>query len=178
MTSRYVAIGCLLGLALRSRAAVAQPVKSETFTLSGGVTTPISDSRHDRVSGGHVQVGLALRMQSALSSRFQFEAALHSLDDRASPFRRLSNPRVWVVTASVARDIGAFREFRPYIIAGVGTTSIDEQGRRELHLNFAAGAGVVMPAIGRLRPFVEGRYLRVMTAAANKFVPVSFGIAF
>ena len=85
---------------------------------------------------------------------------------------------MWIHTGSVVKDIGAIREFRPYFLAGIGTTSIDEGGRRESHLNFAGGAGIVLPPVGRVRPFIEGRYVRVMTGAPPSFVPLSLGIAF
>jgi hypothetical protein len=146
--------------------------------VSGGVTTPVADSRLFRVPGGHVQAGLALRMQSALSSRLRLDAAYHSLDGTALPSRPPSNPQVWIVTASVVKDIGAFREFRPYLIAGIGTTSLDEQGTRQSKLNLSGGAGITLPPVGRMRPFIEVRYLQLMGSLANTFVPLSFGVAF
>ncbi len=179
MTSRSTAFHCLVALALLPHAADAQSTNSETFTLSGGMTTPTSSAAPERVAGGHVQVGLALRMQSALSSRFQVDAGYHSLNGRASPLREgMPNPRVWIVTVSVVKDIGAFREFRPYLIAGVGTTSIDEGSRRQSHLHFAGGAGIVLPSIGRVRPFIEGRNIRVMGGSRPRFIPLSLGVAF
>ena len=180
MTSQSMAFHCLVALALLSHAANAQAAKSETFTLSGGVTTPRSSIvAPERVPGGHVQVGLAVRMQSVLSSRFEFSAGYHSLRGRPSPFRSgMPNPKVWIVTGSVVKDIGAIREFRPYLIAGVGTTSIDEGTIRQSHLHVAGGAGIVLPPIGRVRPFIEGRYIRVMGGSRPRFIPLSLGIAF
>ena len=179
MTSRSMAFHCLVALALLSQTTDAQSAKSETFTLSGGVTTPTSSVAPERVPGGHVQVGLAVRMQSVLSSRFQFSAGYHSLSGRPSPFRSgMPNPKVWIYTGSVVKDIGAIREFRPYLIAGVGTINIDEGTRRQSHLHVAGGAGFVLPPIGRARPFIEGRYIRVMGGSRPRFIPLSLGIAF
>ena len=179
MTSRSMAFHCLVALALLSQTADAQSAKSETFTLSGGVTTPTSSAAPERVAGGHVQAGLAVRMQSVLSSRFQFSAGYHSLKGRPSPFMSgMPNPKVWIVTGSVVKDIGAIREFRPYLIAGVGTINIDEGARRQSHLHVAGGAGIVLPPISRVRPFIEGRYIRVMGGSRPRFIPLSLGIAF
>ena len=74
--------------------------------------------------------------------------------------------------------ISAMRAFRPYLSAGVGTIGIDQGSRRESHLIFAGGAGVVLPRIGRLFPFSEGRFHHAMTGAPNDFIPLSLGVAF
>lgn len=179
MVSPSMVLQCLVALAVLSQAVDAQDAKSEVFTLSGGVTTPRPSAFSERVPGGHVQVGLAVRMKSVLSSRVQFSAGYHSLNGRASPFGfRRPNPTMWIVTGSVIKDIGAIREFRPYLIAGVGTISIDEGSQRQSHLHLEGGAGVVLPPIGRVRPFIEGRYIRVEGGAHPRFIPLSLGIAF
>ncbi len=176
MAYRSNAIGCLVALALFVRAASGQSVHS--ITVSGGVTTLTSESSQLRDPGGHIQVGLSRRMQTILSSRFRVDAGYHSVPGVASPGWAMPSSGVWIATGSVLKDFAAIGDFRPYLIAGVGAISIDQGSGREAHMNVAGGAGVVLPAIGRIRPFIEGRFHRALTGMPNAFIPLSLGVAF
>lgn len=178
MSYRMHAIRCLAALVLAARVASGQAAHSTEITVAGGVTTLTSELRQLRVPGGHVQVGLARRMQSIVSSRFQLDVSYHSIAGVASPLYPTPNPSVWIATGSVVKDIGAIRGFRPYLVAGVGTMSIDEGGGRQAHLDLAGGAGIVLPRIGHVRPFIEGRYHRPMTGEPHGFIPLSLGVVF
>ena len=178
MTYRSNGISCLVALALVASRASGQAANPAAFKVSGGVTTLTSDSRRARVPGGHVQVSLSRRMQSIFSNRVQLDVGYHSIEGVASPASPTPNSSVWIATGSVVKNIGAIREFRPYLIAGVGTISIDQGSGRESHLDLAGGAGIALPPIGRVRPFIEGRFHRAMTGAPNSFIPLSLGVAF
>lgn len=172
------AIRSLVALALVARGASGQSAPSPVISLAVGVTTLTAESREVRVPGGHVQVGWSRRMQSLFSSRLRVDLGYHSIEGVASPRFNPASSSVWIATGSVVRDIGAIHEFRSYLIAGVGGMSIDRGDGREVHMDLAAGAGIVLPPIGRVRPFIEGRFFRVLTGAPNGFIPLSVGVAF
>jgi hypothetical protein len=172
------AIRCLVALPLVTGGLSGQSADSTPFSVSGGVTALGSESRQLRVPGGHVQVGVSRRARSTFSSRLRFDVGYHSIEGVASPFRASPSSSVWIATGSVVKDIGAIHDFRPYVIASVGTISIDQGGGREAHLNVAGGAGIGLPRIGRVRPFIEGRFHRAMTGGPNSFIPLSLGVAF
>jgi hypothetical protein len=158
--------------------AASQPPRPTTVAISGGVTALTPRSELGRVPGGHVQASLSRRMESVLSSYLRVDAGYHSLEGRASPFVGSPSSDVWIATASVVKEVVPISGFRPYVMAGLGTISIDQGQGNEAHLNFAGGVGVAFPQMGRLRPFIEGRYHRAMTGGVNSFIPVSVGIAF
>lgn len=178
MTYRSNAFGCLVALAFLARGASGQSAHSTVITVSGGWTSLTEKSSQLRDAGGHVQVGASRSMQSILSSRLRFDVGYHSIPGVADPRQSMPSSSVWIATGSVVKEIGSMNAFRPYLIAGVGTMSIDQGSGREAHLNLAGGAGIVLPSIGRVRPFVEGRFHRAMTGGPNSFIPLSFGLAF
>jgi len=178
MTYRSNAIRCLVALALVARGASGQSAHSSAITVSGGWTSLTSESSELRDAGGHIQVGLSRRMQSILSSRLRFDVGYHSIPGVADPRQSMPSSSVWIATGSVVKDIGSMHAFRPYLIAGVGSISIDQGSGREAHLDLAGGAGIVLPPIGRVRPFVEGRFHKAMTGMPNSFIPLSLGLAF
>lgn len=178
MTYRSNAIRCIVALALVARGASGQSAHSTTIMVSGGWTSLTQESSQLRDAGGHVQVGVSRRMQSLLSSRLRFDLGYHSIPSVADPRQSMPSSSVWIATSSIVKDIGSLRAFRPYLVAGVGAISIDQGSGLEAHMDVAGGAGIVLPAIGRVRPFVEGRFHRALTGMPNSFIPLSLGITF
>lgn len=178
MAYRSNGLGCLVALLFVVRGASGQSAHSTVISVSGGWTSLAEKSSLLRDEGGHVQVSVSRGIQSILSSSLRFDVGYHSIPGVADPRQPMPSSDVWIVTGSVVKDIGSMHAFRPYLVAGAGTISIDQGSGREAHLNLTGGAGLVLPQIGRLRPFVEGRFHRALTGAPNSFIPLSLGLSF
>jgi hypothetical protein len=66
---------------------------------------------------------------------------------------------------------------RPYLLAGGGAYRTDLGDRREWHFGLSGGAGLET-RVGRTRPFVEARALRVFDGGTPRLVPIVIGLRF
>lgn len=178
MTYRSKNTRWLLALVMVSTSAGGQSPSPTTIAVSGGVTLLTPETRLGRVPGGHVQLGISRSAHSLVTSRLRLDAGYHSIEGRASPVVATPSSNVWIVTASVVKDVGTVRGIRPYLIAGIGSTRIDRGTGSESLLSLSGGGGIVFPRVGRVLPFLEGRFHRVMPDGTYSFIPLSFGVTF
>lgn len=186
MTRRLSAVcaAALLAGALAAAPAALQAQLNTSFSVAGGLSTPVSDL-NTLVDAGYNVAG-AVSFGAPLSPvGVRLEVGYNSFNAKSSYFTNNGKIQILSGTANATIALGPTAS-SPYLIGGVGlyNRSVTEDYQptdTKTVGGFNAGAGLRFP-LGTMSTFIEARYHMMLGNAPDQsnlqFVPITFGINF
>jgi hypothetical protein len=151
------------------------------FTVSGGLTAPVSDLGDIADLGYHIAAGANIS-QARSSLGFRIEGAYDGLSLKNGS----GDVRILSATANVIGNVGTTRD-APYLIGGVGVYNRNFSsnnfgyGNGETKIGLNGGGGLRFPMNG-ISTYFEARYHIMLGDAFDgtnyQFIPITFGIVF
>ena len=166
-----------LVLALAGRSLVAQ--SATTWMIGGGLSLPTGEFNSYANNGWTVHAGIARRLGTHGVS-FRIEGLLARNNDTTG----LGVHESTRLISGLASVVYHFDGARPHIYALIGAGALQRRftsdDPEEIPINdtravVQVGEGVVIP-IGRLRTFVEGRFVTTVGPGAFQFFTVTIGL--